>query len=184
MRSRLEVMNNMLFAESIEGLSDLPGVLELAPFNSWELPHHSLLVSSYELTPVTSYQPTQQTLVVFSFNLAPVTASQPAQHSLTVSSSELTPLSACHPTQHSLTVSSSQINQELEALARELSDSARDVGWFDIDASQEQDVLRSIQEAQDHLLSCFFHQQSRLTDIVKSLHQPLDIIPASLHPAD
>ncbi len=73
---------------------------------------------------------------------------------------------------------------ELQALAKETQDAALAVGWLNAGIELEQDILRNVADAQDDVLVTFFRQQSRRSDIVKSFHQPVDIIPASLHPAD
>lgn len=73
---------------------------------------------------------------------------------------------------------------ELEALARQIRRSALAFGWLDVGVQQEQDILASIADAQNSLLSAFFRQQALRTDLASSLHKPLDLIPASLHPTD
>lgn len=78
----------------------------------------------------------------------------------------------------------SEINFELEALAEELNLSKLAFASLDVDVQQAEDIVRTIEDIQKSLLVTFFREQTRLAGKIKSLHQPLKIIPASLHPVD
>jgi len=77
---------------------------------------------------------------------------------------------------------STRIILEFQGLEEELHRSKSVFGWLNANFELEQDILFSLKEGDG--LATFFRQQSRCSDIVRSLHKPRDIIPASLHPAD
>jgi hypothetical protein len=67
-------------------------------------------------------------------------------------------------------------------LTTQFQEAALVFGWLEVGsehASSRFQVLGRINEA---LLLNFFRTQTLVTDTVKSLRPPLDIIPASLHP--
>ena len=75
-----------------------------------------------------------------------------------------------------------QITLEFQTLAHEFRQSTSAVGWLNANVELEQDILHDLDE--DDGLGTFFRQQTLRSETVKSLHLPLNIIPASLHPAD
>jgi hypothetical protein len=78
--------------------------------------------------------------------------------------------------------SSKQVISEFHALASELSQSTSLFGWFNAGVELEQEIVFNL--GKDERLRTLLRHQSRRSDIVRSLQQPHDLIPASIHPSD
>lgn len=76
-----------------------------------------------------------------------------------------------------------EVSIGFDDLATDLTDSAFVVAAFDAEIDVRAHLLSASGTGRE-LLTTFFRERNRLTDRVKSLHPPLIIIPASLHPAD
>lgn len=80
-----------------------------------------------------------------------------------------------------MSLHNTRLNLNVEALSRDANDAALAVAWLNVDFEFGECVFLDVQSA---LKLLRFSSSTRLTDRIKSLHQPLSLFPATLHPAD